>query len=135
MAGNLDEIKLTLPFKAEYVSVVRLAVSGIGARMKFDIETIEDMKVAVSEACNKLIETAADNEACYTIAFKIYKDELTIIFSSDDLKSEQIFMGDEDNELGVAIINAFMDSVEISTNDDYILSMTKSVEGVNGYGE
>ncbi|NMA66934.1 MAG: anti-sigma regulatory factor, partial [Clostridiaceae bacterium] len=39
MITEADCIEVTLPFKAEYVSVVRLTVSGIANRMGFDIET------------------------------------------------------------------------------------------------
>jgi serine/threonine-protein kinase RsbW len=42
-----DNIVMVLPYKPEYVSIVRLTLSGIASRMGFDIEVIEDMKVAV----------------------------------------------------------------------------------------
>ncbi len=50
-----DCISLTLPTKSEYVSVARLTASVVANNMGFDIESIEDIKVAVGEACNNAV--------------------------------------------------------------------------------
>lgn len=49
-------VELRLPNRPEFVAVARLAVSAIASRMNFDIEAIEDIKVAVGEACNNAME-------------------------------------------------------------------------------
>ncbi len=49
------EIALQIPSDAEYVRVVRLAVIGVASRMAFSYDDIEDIKLAVSEACNNAI--------------------------------------------------------------------------------
>ncbi len=129
-----DHIEITLPFKAEYVSVARLTSSGIASRCGFDIETIEDIKVAVSEVCNRIINVSSNDDEKYKISFEIYDDRLTITFSSNADKLKCIFSDDEDG-FGMAIINAFMDNVEFCPqNDKYILAMTKSFEVVSGNG-
>jgi len=46
-----DVTELRVPAKTNYISVVRLCVSGIAARMKFSVDDIEDIKIAVGEAC------------------------------------------------------------------------------------
>lgn len=48
-------VTLTLPAEAEYIDLVRLTLYGISSRMGFSYEEIEDMKVAVSEACNNVV--------------------------------------------------------------------------------
>jgi serine/threonine-protein kinase RsbW len=50
-----NEIALQIPSDAEYVRVVRLAVIGVASRMAFSYDDIEDIKLAVSEACNNAI--------------------------------------------------------------------------------
>ncbi len=128
-----DRIEIKLPFKAEYVSVARLTASGIASRIGFDIETVEDIKVAVSEVCSRIISAAEGAEGTYAILFDMLKDELAIIFTSDIEKTRCIF-DDEEDVLGMSIINAFMDKVEYCPGGNYILSMTKTYEGnsVNG---
>jgi len=129
-----DRIGIVLPNKADYVSVARLTASGIASRVGFDIETVEDIKVAVSEVCSRIISASSEQLGQYKILFDIFKDELVITFSSDMEKINCIFEDDNDG-LGMSIINAFMDKVEFcSENNDYILFMTKTLEVISGNG-
>lgn len=129
-----DRIGITLPSKADYVSVARLAASGVASRVGFDIETVEDIKVAVSEVCSRIIRTAAEQKGQYSIFFEIFRNELVITFTSDMEKVKCIFDDDEDG-LGMSIINAFMDKVEFCPeNKDYVLSMTKTLGVISGNG-
>ena len=50
-----NTIVLHIPSRPEYVRVVRLALLGIASRMEFSFDDVEDMKLAVSEACNNAI--------------------------------------------------------------------------------
>ncbi len=134
MDEYLDRIVLKLPFKPEYVSIARLAVSGIASRMGFDIETIEDIKVAISEVCNMLVEKGSSLTPEYAISFDVYKDKLIITFNAEDKGLSCIFKDNMD-ELGISLINAFMDQTELCPNNDYILSMTKAIEGICTDGE
>ena len=54
----LDVIELKIPAKADYVGVVRLLVSGLANRMGFAYDDIEDVKVAVAEACTNVVTHA-----------------------------------------------------------------------------
>jgi serine/threonine-protein kinase RsbW len=134
MEASEDRIELVLPFKPEYVSVARLTASGIANRMGFDIETIEDIKVAVAEVCNKIVSTAKGSTEKYSIAFSIKDDGLVITYYSQEKGLNCIFRESED-ELGISIIKAFMDNVEFCPDNSFILSMTKSCEGILTDGE
>jgi serine/threonine-protein kinase RsbW len=48
-------LRLQIPSSPEWVRVVRLAVLGVASRMKFSYDDVEDIKLAVSEACNNAI--------------------------------------------------------------------------------
>lgn len=134
MSNFSDRIELSLPFKAEFVSVARLTASGIANRMGFDIETIEDIKVAVAEVCNKLVNAGGDEDTVYVICFDILLDKLVISFKSDFKELGPIF-SNENDELGISIINAFMDDVEFYPQGSGILSMTKAFEGISFDGK
>lgn len=56
--GKRDLIEIRIPSKSEYVSVVRLTASGIANRLGFSYEDIEDIKVAIGEACINCIQHA-----------------------------------------------------------------------------
>ncbi len=50
-----DAIDVRFPAKAEYVSIARLTAAAVAARQAFTYDEVEDLKIAVSEACNALI--------------------------------------------------------------------------------
>lgn len=56
------QVTMTIPCSAEFVGVVRLAVSGVASRMNFSIEEIEDIKISVSEACTNVIQHAYEDQ-------------------------------------------------------------------------
>jgi anti-sigma regulatory factor (Ser/Thr protein kinase) len=47
----LDTISVSIPASPEYVSVIRLIASGLASRLRFTIDEIEDLKIAVDELC------------------------------------------------------------------------------------
>lgn len=47
----MAEVELEFPARSVYVGVVRLAVSALGRSIELDEDAIEDLKIAVSEAC------------------------------------------------------------------------------------
>jgi serine/threonine-protein kinase RsbW len=51
-----QQIRLEIPSAAEYVGVVRRAVEGIANRMSFPAGDVDDLKLAVGEACTNAIK-------------------------------------------------------------------------------
>jgi serine/threonine-protein kinase RsbW len=128
MKSEIDNIELVLPFKAEYVSIARLTVSGVANRIGFDIETIEDIKVALAEVCNKLINIGSNKVQNFRIIFQISDKKLNIVFECHDDALKGIF-SDGDDEFGISIMNALMDDVKLLSDNSFILSMSKCLEG------
>jgi serine/threonine-protein kinase RsbW len=125
-----NTIELVVPFRAEFVSIVRLTASGVANRVGFDIETIEDIKVAIAEVCNKFIKAGSNITSKFCIKFHISSDKLVVTFNCEDKTLKCIF-DEETDGLGLSIINALMDDVEFCTNGDYLFSMSKTLEGDN----
>ena len=57
---GISVVELTIPSDPEFVCVARLAVRAVGDRLPFSIDDIEDIRLAVGEACTAAIERAAD---------------------------------------------------------------------------
>lgn len=57
-----DMVELRIPCKAEWAAVARLAVSAVASRLRFTIEEIEDVKLAVAEAITNAIQNAGGAE-------------------------------------------------------------------------
>jgi hypothetical protein len=51
-----DVVRLSFPGSLEYVRVARMTMSAVAARLGFDVEEIEDLRVAVDELASVVIE-------------------------------------------------------------------------------
>ena len=50
----MDELKFIIPGKPAYLTMIRLAISSIATTAGFDLDAIDDIKTAVSEACKNI---------------------------------------------------------------------------------
>ncbi len=75
-----DHVKVCLPAEGAYLSVLRTATAGLAARLDFTLDEIEDLRIAVDEACAMLLAQAipGTNLEC---AFDLGVDEMTITVS------------------------------------------------------
>jgi len=49
-------VELRIPSRAEWVALARLAAATVANHLRFSIEEIEDVKLAVAEACTAVIQ-------------------------------------------------------------------------------
>lgn len=120
-----DTVSVLIPLKPEYVSIARLTASGIASRIGFDYDTIEDIKVALSEVLGKIIAMQPVDERI-TIDFEFLNDGLSIRFILSDQKITSLF-DDEDDNFALAIISTLMDEVELQKKDHIIMTMVKKL--------
>lgn len=65
-----DLVTVTLPAQSAYLSVLRTATAGLAARVDFTVDEIEDLRIAIDEACAMLLTRAvagADLQAVFAI--------------------------------------------------------------------
>lgn len=126
-----ETIKMEISSNPEYVGIIRLTTSGIANKIGFSIDDIEDMKVAVSEACTNAIKHSNDN--IFYIVFNILENglEIKIEDKGRGYDVEALPKPDLDNPkesgLGLFIIQSLMDdvSIESKSNQGTIIKMTK----------
>jgi len=121
----MDTISMLIPLKAEYVSIARLTVSGIASRMGFDIDTIEDIKVALSEILGKFIEKMS-GAGRINVDFLCLEDGISIKFKIPDQSIPELFDNDTD-KFALAIISSLMDEIEIEKQGDNSIKMVKKL--------
>jgi serine/threonine-protein kinase RsbW len=56
--GPQDVVTIKLPAAGAYLSVLRTATAGLAARLDFTLDEIEDLRIAVDEACAMLLTQA-----------------------------------------------------------------------------
>ena len=110
-----ETIELALPLNGAYVSAARLTVASVANRLGFDVDEIEDLKAALSEACIYIIKKSpTDFRGTFHIAFLVKPSLLEIKISTDiPIKFNEV-----DDEMGLFMIKALMDNVEITAQDE-----------------
>ena len=75
-----DHVQVCMPAEGAYLSVLRTATAGLAARLDFTLDEIEDLRIAVDEACAMLLAQAipGTNLEC---AFDLGAAEMTITVS------------------------------------------------------
>jgi len=103
-----EVVSLTVPGSLEYVRVIRLTAAAVAARLGFDVEEIEDLRVAVDELASVVIEAGRDNEI--TLKFSNFGDTFIVEGTAsvdrepalDALTRQILTVVVDDFELGVA---------------------------------
>ena len=75
-----DRVRVCMPAEGAYLSVLRTATAGLAARLDFTLDEIEDLRIAVDEACAMLLSQAipGTNLEC---DFDLGADSMTITVS------------------------------------------------------
>jgi serine/threonine-protein kinase RsbW len=117
-------VRLTIPAKAEYITLGRLALTGITRlRQDFPADVLGDLKLALTEACTNSVRHAyADGTGTVEIVYELYPDRLAVEVTDQGegfTPSERAEDSGELSEggLGIAIIEALSDELEISEGD------------------
>jgi anti-sigma regulatory factor (Ser/Thr protein kinase) len=66
-----DAVELTLPVHADLIVLARFAAATIGSRADFDVEEIEDFRLAVEELCLSVVDGSSDGR----IEIQFLRDE------------------------------------------------------------
>lgn len=106
-------IKLSFPVNAAYVSSARLTASSVANRMNFDIDEIEDIKTAVSEACTYIINTlTTDDRGNFEISFRLRDDVIMISIATQGRLAPP-----QAGDMSLMMIKAVVDDFEIDNDD------------------
>jgi serine/threonine-protein kinase RsbW len=114
-------IELSIPGRPEYVGVARLAILGVASRMRFSYDEVEDIRLAVGEACTTAIERANGLlPSGQTIHVRCLIDSDRLVVEVQDevpaRESEKLPLSDgplDERNLGSVLIRILMDDVEI----------------------
>jgi serine/threonine-protein kinase RsbW len=118
-AGDGPSVRLRIPAKAEYITLVRLALSGLSRLRPLDEETLGDLKLAVTEACSNSVRHGYGNgrDGVVEISYELQPDRLVVEVVDDGPGFDPELARRRDEELGegglgIAIIRAVADEFE-----------------------
>ena len=145
MKQVMEYIEMKIPAKPDYLGVIRLTLSGIASRMGYTFEVIEDLKIAVSEACTNAVQHAysEDEVGEVIIGFGIYEDKLEMMVADSGKSFDFIQTKNElgpytesstvdqlaEGGLGLYLIEALMDEVRVLNHSGVTVFMVKHLSG------
>ena len=111
-ADESRDVALTIPARADYLVLARLALSAVCRLTPLSAEEVADLKLAITEAANDFVDDSRsdDDEGRLNFAFKLLDDRL--LLELDGPASE---VSDVEQELGRAIIDATVDECEFAS--------------------
>jgi len=73
----LETVSIKIPASPAYIQVVRLVAAGLASRLKFTIDEIEDLKIAVDEL-SAYVTGAQGRDGTLEISFAVSEDRIEI---------------------------------------------------------
>jgi serine/threonine-protein kinase RsbW len=117
--GATRSVRLRVPAKPEYITLGRLALTGLARLQPFEAETLADLKLALTEACSNSVRHAYRDGTIGSveIIYDLAPDRLAIEVADDGRGFEYTESADAEDlsegGLGIAIIRALADEFEV----------------------
>ena len=105
---------LSVPSALEYVRIVRLAASGVASRLGFDVDEIENLRVAIDELTSMAIDLSAPGTL--EVTFVTTDDELRVTGRAPVAPGRDVVIED----LTEQILKAVSDDHELGTGDGFV---------------
>src|SRR5438128_6346628 len=114
--GDAIKVRLTIPARAEYITLCRLALTGIARVRSLSDELLADLKLALTEAASNSVRHAYgdDHAGVVEISYELLPDRLVIEVTDEgggfDLADSRDGPPElSEGGLGIAIIRAIPD--------------------------
>jgi serine/threonine-protein kinase RsbW len=119
-ADGSSSVRLRIPARAEYITLTRLALSGLSRLQGLSAETLADLKLALTEACSNSVRHAYRDgrTGVVEILYDLRPDRLAIEVSDDGsgfdyIEAEGEDRGLSEGGLGLVIIESLTDEFEL----------------------
>ena len=124
MTADDRSVRLTIPAKAEYITLGRLALTALARVRPLSEETLSDLKLALTEACTNSVRHAYEGRGgTVEIVYQLEPDRLVVEVTDDGsgFQPSEVEGGENgdlnEGGLGIAIIRAVADEVEIGERE------------------
>ena len=116
-----EAVELEIPSAPEYVAIVRQAVEGVARRMRFDAGQIEDLKIAVGEACTNAVKYGCKQQGNGNVLVRciVCSDALIVEIRNSIVECESPEVPcepdlDKEGGLGLYLMRQLVDEVDLT---------------------
>jgi anti-sigma regulatory factor (Ser/Thr protein kinase) len=106
-----DEVRLAVPATPEFLRLVRVTAAGLGSRLGFNYDQVEDLRLAIDELCFSL-SGASGRPGTVHVRFLVDDDTLEVVaegYFEDGRASAP------ESEWSKVILAALVDSYDLTT--------------------
>jgi serine/threonine-protein kinase RsbW len=114
------QIHLSVPAQPEYVHMVRVVASGVASRLDYPVDQIDDLRIAVAEACAALLTAGAPDTLDLRIA--VSDRDMEIELSTDGRVSAWP-PPEVENSLAWVVLSALTDEVRFEVGRGPVVRM------------
>jgi serine/threonine-protein kinase RsbW len=82
VSQSRPDVELRIPADSAFLAVLRTATAGLAARLDFTLDDIEDLRIAVDEACAMVLPQAREGSDL-TCSFDLGDHSLTVAVSAE----------------------------------------------------
>lgn len=123
--GGPHVVELTIPAKAEYITLCRLALAGLSTLRGLPPEIVADLKLALTEACSNSVRHAYEDGQpgeIVEIRYELHADRVVIEVADEGRgfipPDAPASREPSESGLGIAIIRAIADELELGMRTD-----------------
>lgn len=110
--AGADVVQLDVPASPAYIAVVRTAAAGLAARVDLTLDRIEDLRIAVDEACALLVRPCPGGSPNDTLTCTFVLDEASLAVEVSGPRTTL----PKHSAFAWSVLSALVDGVE--TGDD-----------------
>lgn len=131
--SDVERVSLTLPKSDAFISAARLTTAGLGMRLGLPYETIEDLKIIVTEACTYCIQHGRNHGRLH-VALDIGRGSIVVSVSDPGFEPKpavaprRVFGEYEPDELFIIRNLADELTYRLTPTGGLKLRITKSIE-------
>ena len=122
-ANGNGVVALTIPARAEYIALCRLALTGIARTRALRQEVVADLKLALTEACSNSVRHAYEEgrDGVVQVSYRLDGERIEVEVRDDGAGFDPAVLERAQEELdegglGIAIIRAVTDELDIGPN-------------------
>ena len=128
-----DRIELRFPARGDLIVLARLVTSAISARAGFDIEELEDLRLAVGELCLLTLQGSDARYGDLCLELTVLGDAIGVVCTLERAAASDVVApeGAEIAQLSEQILDALVDEHGRESQDGFVRAWLRKRRGGN----
>ena len=131
----MNPVEIQIPPRPEYVGVLRLALGSLARTAGMDEESIDDLRIAISEACTNAVVAQEESDVEEPVTLTWYGGEDQVAVEIAGPGRSRVDPDDVDTQgfstrlaMSDALLTSLVDAYEVSVEEGRV-RLTMSLEG------